>query len=125
MIMRWFITLILAIAAALVPVAVDARCLKIGQDSWRGADKDKHLVAAGMISWVVTLHRKSAWEGFAAGSVAAVGIELLPLLDKDLGTCSYKDALVGLAGAALGASLGGVYLGLTRDSVQVAYRMEF
>lgn len=123
--MRWFITLILAIAAALAPVAVDARCLKMGQDSWRGQDKDKHLVAAGMVSWVVTLHRKNAWEGFAAGSVAAVGIELLPLLDKDLGTCSYKDALVGIAGAAIGASLGGFYLSATTTSVHVTWNKEF
>lgn len=104
--------------------SAQAKCLGLGADSWRGEDKREHMLLGAGVAWVMALQERDAWRGMAWGTAAALAPEIISLTTK-VGVCSAKDALVGIAGAAVGASLGGIYLRYNGDTVHVSYSMRW
>lgn len=89
-----------ALALALACTGAHAgKCVR--GDSWRGPDKVAHANVGAAIGSIVTLHTGNAWQGFAWGAAAGVGKEAAD--SAGLGTCSARDALATIAGAAIGA----------------------
>lgn len=112
------------LAAIALPSVPAARCLGLNADAWRTEDKREHLLGGTLVAWVVGVQTRDPWVGFGWGAVAAVGTEVLAAIG-DTGVCSAKDALAGLAGAAIGASLGGLYLRHGGGQTQIVYAMRW
>lgn len=85
-------------------------------DEWTGKDKAQHFIAGAAIASVVTVATSNETLGFLAGSAAGVAKEAY-----DGKRASVKDLLVTVAGAYVGARVGGFII--TPSSI--TYRMEF
>jgi uncharacterized protein YfiM (DUF2279 family) len=112
---------IAALALALFAVFAQAGCR--ANDRWQGSDKDLHFVAGGLISAAVTMQTGSRWTGFAAGAGAGLVKEALD--STNMGDCTLQDLLVTVAGAGVGAYLGGLQFSHFQGRTLVSYSRSF
>ena len=103
-------TILVASAAAIVlSCATPAQAKCITNDNWRGPDKVLHGQGGAVLGFIGTMYTGNPWHGIALATAAGVGKELM---DSDgSGQCSLQDALVTIAGGAVGSAIGrGVYI---------------
>jgi len=93
-------------------------------DAWRGPDKNLHFGVGGFAALAATGATGDPVKGWAIATGGALLWELAPLAFKR-GDCSLQDLLVSSAGAAVGASVGGLSLRYGRGEVQFTYVTKF
>ncbi len=101
----------------LAPQAMAGSC--VAHDSWQGRDKQVHALAGAAVAGVATVYTGSAWQGFAAGVAVAAAKELTDT-QVPRGHCTLQDFLATVAGAAIGAPAGLVFVP-TRGGARVTY----
>lgn len=92
-------------------------------DEWTGADKSKHFLAGVAVSSIATAVAKDELHGFLAGSAVGVAKEIYD--STGAGQASLKDLAWTVAGAYLGAKLGGVIIAPTPKGLQIGLVRQF
>lgn len=113
--------LLAALLCALLVGQANAGCRP--KDSWHGEDKQLHVLAAGGIAFIGTLHTGDPWKGFQYGAGAALLKEAIDA--TGLGDCSVKDLAVGVAAAAVASYTGGLIVTRVQGRTLVAYATTF
>jgi uncharacterized protein YfiM (DUF2279 family) len=107
----------------LLPGFAQARC--ITDDAWTGRDKAKHAAVGFVIGTAGTLTTGDPLQGFAIGVGVGILKELSDSRHPKTHTCSLQDLAATAAGAAIGASFGGVVLSYSRGETRVSYARAF
>jgi hypothetical protein len=113
--------LIAALLCVLLVGQASAGCRS--NDRWRGDDKQLHVLGAGAISFVATLHTRDPWQGFWWGTGAAVAKEAIDA--AGMGDCSMQDLAVGVIAAGVAAYTGGLIVTRVQGRTLVAYTTTF
>lgn len=92
------------IAAALALASTAAAA----EDSWTGRDKALHFTGSAAIAGVVTAAAKSESAGFWTSVAVGAAKEARDYKHRDRHTASWKDFAADVAGAYVGAKLGGL-----------------
>ena len=103
-------TLVLALAAGTAQA-----------DAWTGPDKQLHFAGGAVVAGAVTLATGRADWGFVASTTVGVVKEVYDMRNRRFHTPSVKDAIVTMAGAAVGAAV----VGLVITPSGFFYRTEF
>lgn len=111
------------IGALLCVLCLDASAGCRANDSWRGSDKQLHLLAGGGVAFVATLQTGYPWRGFAWGAGASLAKEAIDATGH--GDCSLQDLAVGVVGAGLAAYTGGLIVTRVHGRTLVAYTTSF
>lgn len=119
---RVWVLAILAIGCFASAAIAGPKCRS--NDAWKGPDKNLHAGVGAFAALAATGATGSPLKGWAYTTGAALAWELAPLVTKR-GDCSLQDLLVSSAGAALGASVGGLSLRYGRGEVQIGYVRQF
>ena len=117
------ITLAVAASAAVLSCSTTAHAACTSRDSWRGQDKQLHLVVGAAVAAGATAYTGSAWQGFAWG--AGVGLVKEAIDARGGGTCSAQDLGATVAGAALGAWAAGWAIERQGSTTVVSYGRTF
>lgn len=94
-------------------------------DSWKGKDKDQHMIAGAVIGSAVTLYTEDAFNGCAAASAVGLAKEVYDSQHRQSHTPSFKDfAVTAIAGclAAKGTSL---LIVPKHNGLQISYNWTF
>lgn len=113
--------IIAALLCALLIGQASAGCR--ANDSWHGDDKQQHILAAGGISFIATLHTADPWQGFLWGAGVSAAKEAIDATGQ--GDCSMQDLAVGVIAAGVAAYTGGLIVTRVQGRTLVAYTTRF
>lgn len=119
--LRFFITLLLMVAGAVVLGYCTARPAHAASaDGWAGADKGRHLAAGALVAGsALQLTGGDMRLALVAGTAAAVGKELIDARRPSSHVASYRDAAATVAGALIATQVPGLLI----TPLSVSYRV--
>lgn len=113
--------LIAALLCALLAGQASAGCR--ANDRWHGDDKQQHVLAAGGIAFIATLHTADPWRGFLWGAGVSAAKEAIDATGQ--GDCTLQDLAVGVIAAGVAAYTGGLIVTRVQGRTLVAYSTTF
>lgn len=111
------------IAAFFVFIAFSQSCFA-QSDEWTGKDKVKHAGISAAIAAAATAATDSELIGFGISSAVGFAKEVYDMQHKNKHTASFKDLAADLAGAYVGAKMGGLIISPRKDGFTLTLRME-